>query len=96
MLMIRLARRGKKNKPFFRVYIAEKTKDAFGTSLEELGWYDPSSSSKQGELNADRIRYWLSKGAQASPTVHNLLIAKKIIEGPKIKVYSPKKKKEKQ
>ncbi|MBI4272970.1 30S ribosomal protein S16 [Candidatus Uhrbacteria bacterium] len=93
--MIRLARRGKKNKSFFRVYIAEKTKDAFGTSLEELGWYDPSSTSKQAELHADRIRYWLSKGAQASPTVHNLLIAKKIIESPKIKVYSPKKKKEK-
>ncbi len=93
MLMIRLARRGKKNRPFFRVYIAEKTKDAFGTSLEELGWYDPVSSLKPSELRADRIRYWLSKGAKTSSTVHNLLIAKKIIEGPKIKIYSLRKKK---
>jgi len=91
MLMIRFARRGKKNSPFFRVLVSEKTKDLYGTALEEVGWYSSAAPGKPSELNEDRIRYWLSHGAQASPAVHNLLLAKKVIEGKKVPVYSPKK-----
>lgn len=91
MLMIRFARRGKKNSPFFRILVSEKTKDLYGTALEELGWYNPATPGKPSELNEDRIRHWLSRGAKASPAVHNLLLAKKVIEGKKTPVYSPKK-----
>lgn len=95
MLMIRLARLGKKNKPFYRVVISEKTRDLFGTALEILGHYNPMSKEKDTELNKDRILYWLSKGAQASPTVTNLLIQHKIVEGKKIVKKTAKKKEEK-
>ena len=93
--MIRLARRGKKNKPFYRVVISEKARDLFGTALETLGHYNPSDKEKGIELNKDRILYWLSKGAQASPTVANLLIKHNIVEGKKIIKKTAKKKVEK-
>ncbi len=46
-----------------------------GRVIEELGWYDPveTDPEKRMDLNAERIRYWLSVGAQPSETVQNLL-----------------------
>ena len=93
--MIRLARRGKKNKPFYRVVVSEKARDLFGTVLETLGHYNPMSKEKDVELNKERILYWLSKGVQSSPTVFNLLVANKILEGKKIVKKNAKKKEEK-
>lgn len=92
MLIIRLARIGKKKQPTYRLAINEKTKDAFGDFLEILGDYNPRT--KQSNLKIDRIKYWLSQGAQTSPTVHNLLVANKIIGAEKVKAWKPKKKKE--
>jgi small subunit ribosomal protein S16 len=94
--MIRLARRGKTNKPFYRVVVSEKARDLFGTALETLGHYNPMDKEKAVELKKDRILYWLSKGAQASPTVFNLLVEHKVVEGKKIvKKKTPKKKEKK-
>lgn len=84
MLMIRLARHGKKRHPFYRVVVSEKGRDMFGSALETVGHYDPVSREKNTTFNAERILYWLSKGAHASPTVYNLLVAHKIMEGAKI------------
>lgn len=83
MLTIRLSRTGKKNQPFYRLIISEKTKDPWGKYLELLGNFNPRSK----ELNAkkDRIKYWLSKGAQMSPTINNLLLKAGIISGKKQK-----------
>ena len=83
MLTIRLSRTGKKNKPLYRLIISEKSRDPWGRALEIFGSYNPYS--KALAVKADRIKYWLSKGAQMSPTVNNLLIDKKIIEGKKVK-----------
>lgn len=94
MLMIRLARRGKKNRPFYRVVVSEKGRDMFGNALEIVGQYDPVSTAKPTTLNADRILYWLSKGAHASPTVYNLLVSNKIVSGTKIVKKKVKAKKE--
>ncbi len=46
-----------------------------GRVIEELGWYDPveTDPEKRMDLNAERIRYWLSVGVQPSETVRNLL-----------------------
>lgn len=92
MLAIRLSRMGKKKHPLFRVIVSEKTKDTVGDYLELLGNYNPHTN--KAELKADRIQYWLSKGAQPSGTVHNLLVDHKIISKEKIKVANIKKKKE--
>ena len=93
MLKIRFSRIGKKKQPYYRVTIAENTKDPWGDSLEILGSYDPRT--KELKIKEERVKYWLSKGAKATPTVNNLLIEKKIIEGEKVKAannYAGKKK----
>lgn len=90
MLVIRLTRIGKKNQPAYRVVLTEKTSPVKGKFLEILGSYNPRLKTKQ--LDAEKIKYWLSKGAQPSPTVHNLLVSEKIIEAAKVKAWRPKKK----
>ncbi|MFH1029866.1 MAG: 30S ribosomal protein S16 [bacterium] len=94
MLQIKLSRIGKKKMPTYRIIILEKSKDPYGKSLEILGHYNPRS--KEISLKEDRIQYWLSKGAGATDTMHNLLVAKGVIKGEKIKSYSlTKRRKEK-
>ncbi len=92
MLVIRLARVGKKNHATFRVIVSEKTKDTRGDFLELLGSYDPHQSPAKAVLNAERVSYWISKGAQPSGSVHNILIDQKIITGEKIRVANIRKK----
>jgi len=92
MLIIRLSKVGKKNKKMYRLTIAENTKNPYGDSLEILGSYNPHT--KELQAKNDRILYWISKGAQPTTTVNNLLIEKKIIEGKKIKNISISKKRQ--
>lgn len=90
MLVIRLTRIGKKNQPAYRVVLADKKRAVKGKFIEILGNYNPRLKTKV--FKADRIKYWISKGAQASPTVHNLLVSEKIIDAAKVKAWRPKKK----
>lgn len=92
MLMIRLARVGTKNQPLYRLVVSEKHKDLLGDFLENLGSYNSRSQEKKADLKVDRIKYWLSQGAKASPTVHNLLLREKIITGDKVRAFAVKKK----
>ncbi|MFH1838444.1 MAG: 30S ribosomal protein S16 [Candidatus Kuenenbacteria bacterium] len=94
MLMIRLSRVGKKKQPSYRLIVSDKTKDPWGKSLEFLGHYNPRTNPATINLEAERIKYWISKGAQTSATIHNLLVSQKIIKGSKVKADSKKKKKE--
>lgn len=89
MLKIRLQRTGRTNDPSYRVVVTEHTNGPkSGRAVEKLGSYNPKS--KQRILDAERITYWLSKGAQASGTMHNMLISAGITAGKKINVL-PKK-----
>ena len=82
MLVIRLFRVGKKNQPSFKIVVTEKTAPPrSGRFVEEVGSYHPLT--KEVVLKAERIKYWLENGAQASDTVHNLLVKKQIIAGKK-------------
>ncbi len=91
MLKIRLQRVGRKHEPSFRLVLTDsKNSTKSGKYLEILGNYDARRGEKS-EFKADRVSYWMSKGAKASDTVHNLLVSKKIIEGKKINTL-PKKK----
>jgi small subunit ribosomal protein S16 len=83
MLMIRFQRVGKKNEPSFRVVLAEKYRGPRRKYLEELGFYNPRKKTVQ--LKSERILHWLSKGAQASPSCHNLFVREGVISGSKIK-----------
>ncbi len=72
---LRLVRLGRRNRAFFRLRAADERFAATGRFIEELGYVDPivSEPDKQVGLNKERIEYWLSQGAQTSPTVRSLL-----------------------
>lgn len=89
MLAIRLQRVGRKNDPAFRLIVTESTRGPkSGKYVELLGSYHPKT--KATNLKPERIRHWMSVGAQVSGTAHNLLIKNEVIEGKKINVL-PKK-----
>tara|TARA_Y100001970_G_C14205795_1_gene843884 strand:+ start:1138 stop:1677 length:540 start_codon:yes stop_codon:yes gene_type:complete len=85
MLRIRLQRIGKKKQPVYRFIVSEKTKDTQAGSLEILGQYNPVVKEKLINVNAERIKHWISVGAQPSATVNNILVNAGIIEGKKQK-----------
>ena len=90
MLKIRLQRIGRKNDPSFRAVLTDsKNSTKSGKFLEILGTYNPKAGEKN--LKTDRIKYWMSQGAQCSDTMHNFLVHDKVISGKKINVL-PKKK----
>ena len=89
MLKIRLQRVGRKNIRTFRVVLTDsKNSTKSGRFQEILGTYDLENDKK--EISADRVKYWISKGAKTSNTIHNFLVDKKIIPGKKINAL-PKK-----
>ncbi len=91
MLKIRLQRVGRVHEPSFRLVLTDsKNSTKSGKYLEILGNYDARRGEKS-DFKADKITHWISKGAQVSPTVHNLLISKQIVSGKKINKL-PKKK----
>jgi small subunit ribosomal protein S16 len=79
VLMIRLSRIGKKKKPFYRVVVVEKSRPRDGRVLEAVGTYDPLKKPAEIKLNAERIKHWLSSGAQPSDTVRSFLRLQKIV-----------------
>jgi len=89
MLTIRLTRKGKKNQPFFRVVVVDKRRSAKGgRAVEVLGYVDPLTKKKS--FKKDRVLHWIKMGAQPSPTIHNLLVAEKIIDAKKIAKHKTK------
>lgn len=92
MIKLRLQRIGRKHEPVFRLVATDSQNSTKSGKFNELlGSFDP----RQGRgglvnLKVDRIKHWLAHGAQATATVHNLLIDKKVIVGKKINVLGPK------
>lgn len=76
MVRIRLARGGAKKRPYYRIVAADSRCPRDGRFLERLGSYNPMLTSDDPNrvvLREDRIRYWLSHGAQLSDRVHRFL-----------------------
>jgi small subunit ribosomal protein S16 len=73
---------GRRNRPFYRINAVEKRNQRDGRVLENLGWYDPESrdETKQVVLKEERIKFWLSQGAQPSDTVNDILARAAIID----------------
>ena len=91
MLTIRLQRAGKKNKPEYRVILAEKTAAVNKKFIEILGNYNPHSKVLNIR-DKDRLNYWIEKRVEMSPTVNNLFVAQNIITTTKVHAFSiPKK-----
>lgn len=92
MLVIRFQRVGRKNDPAFRVVLTEKRSKPKSGEIETLGSFHPKT--KDLRLKNERILYWLSKGAKASPRVHNILITEGVVTGKKISIVKVKPKAE--
>jgi len=87
MLSIRLSRIGKKGAPSYRLLVTEKSRDPWGKHLELLGTYEPLKKPSKIDFDVERVKYWMSKGAQPSATVRNLLVDLKVLEGDKVKAH---------
>src|SRR5690606_24840352 len=92
-LAIRLARGGRKNRPFYRIVVADKRMPRDGRYIEKLGTYNPllaNDDEKRVKLNEDRIKYWLGQGAKPSHRVQIFLGKAGIMDLPEIS-ETPKK-----
>ena len=73
MVKIRLRRMGAKKAPYYRVVVADSRSPRDGRFIEELGIYDPMAESDKLKLDVERVKYWISQGAQPTDTVRGLL-----------------------
>jgi small subunit ribosomal protein S16 len=73
---LRLTRVGSKKNPIYRIVAADSRSPRDGKFLEIVGRYNPQTDPSTIEFDEERIRHWLSKGAQPSNTVQRLLKAK--------------------
>ncbi|MFW6209904.1 MAG: 30S ribosomal protein S16 [Patescibacteria group bacterium] len=89
MLVMRLQRIGRRNDPSYRIVVTDKrTGPKSDKHVDRLGSYNPKLNHVQ--LDAERAKEWLTKGVQASDTVHNILVSQKVIDAKKINAL-PKK-----
>ena len=72
MVVIRLARKGAKNRPFYHVVVANSRAPRDGKFIEKLGFLDPLGETKL-KLNIERIEHWLKTGAQPSTRIRDLI-----------------------
>ncbi len=78
MVKIRLSRTGRKNLPSYRVVVVPAREKRETKNLEIVGNYSPIK--KEINLNEERVKYWLSVGAQPTETVRRILIKKSILK----------------
>lgn len=89
MLKIRLQRVARKHVPIFRVVLTDsRNSTKSGKFKEVLGTYNLVTDEKR--VDAERVKYWLSRGAQPSGTVRNFLVDEHIISGKKVNVLPRK------
>ena len=70
---IRLRREGRKGQPSYRIVVANSEAPRDGSFVELLGHYFPRAKDKQFDVNVEKAREWLAKGATPSETVAALL-----------------------
>lgn len=84
---LRLKRMGAKQKPFYRIVAADSRNSRDGKFIETVGTYNPVKMPHEVSVNEEKALYWLSKGAQPTDTVRNLLsqagVMKKFAESKK-------------
>lgn len=73
MLAIKLMRTGAKKRPSYRIVVKEKQSKRDGACLENLGTYNPTRQPAEITLKAERVQYWIKKGAQPTDTVRRLI-----------------------
>src|SRR5215510_1364959 len=83
MLAIRMTRHGAKKRPFFHIVVADSRYPRDGRFIEKLGTYNPmlpKDSKERVTLELERIKHWISKGAQPSDRVSRFLDAAGVLK----------------
>mgnify|MGYP005806979641 CR=1 FL=1 len=70
---MRLRRMGAKKAPFYRIVVADSRFPRDGRSIEELGYYNPMQDPPVLQINGEKAKEWIAKGAQPTDTVRDLL-----------------------
>ena len=78
---IRLTRVGSKKNPIYRVVVADSRSPRDGRFIEIVGRYNPQTDPSIIELDEEKLRGWLAKGAQPSDAVSRLLKVKNVVAG---------------
>jgi small subunit ribosomal protein S16 len=76
---IRLRREGSKNRPYYRVVVADSRSPRDGKFIEIIGTYDPKQAGQNSSFDIERAEYWISNGARPSDTVRSLIKKQKKI-----------------
>jgi small subunit ribosomal protein S16 len=77
MVILRLARRGTKHRPFYHIVATDNASCRDGRLIEQVGTYDPTKPDTDATVQQDRVDYWVGVGAQLSTRVNHILRAKK-------------------
>jgi len=77
MVIVRLARLGTKQRPFYHIVATDNASRRDGRFIEQLGTYDPHKPDTEAFLKQERLEYWVSVGAQLSERVGHIVKAKK-------------------
>jgi len=64
---------GRRNRPYYRIVVADSKSRRDGRFIEQVGTYDPLKNENRVSLKEDRVMYWLEQGAQPTDTVKNIL-----------------------
>jgi small subunit ribosomal protein S16 len=73
MLKIRLRRGGATHSPFYRIVVSDSLRTPGASVVEQIGHYHPGKSPAEMKIDRQRVDFWVSKGAQLSPTVKSIL-----------------------
>ncbi len=79
MVKIRLKRMGAKKRPFYRLVVADSRSPRDGRFIELLGYYDPLTEPAKVQVDADKVREWMRKGARPSDAARDLLVREGIL-----------------
>ena len=79
MVKIRLKRMGAKKRPFYRLVVADSRSPRDGRFIELLGFYDPLPNPAKVQIDADKVREWIGKGARPSDSARALLVEQGIL-----------------
>ena len=91
MVKLRLRRMGAKKRPSYRIVAAESNSPRDGRFIEAIGFYDPLTNPATVTLKEDRVKHWLSVGAQPTETVRDIFVRHGLMEKPAAKSQSASK-----
>lgn len=81
-----MSRHGRTHKPFYRINAVDQRSPRDGRFIENLGWFDPlAAADKQVTFNEERMKHWLSVGAQPSETMKDILVKAGLYDADKRK-----------